>query len=135
MELLEKQLELNNEIRAKEELQRECTQTRQQLTETETYVHTPAYQLCVFYFIRELTMPWIMYGLFGRAGQFKLIGFCLRTHVQLILLLLLTSFILLRNLAISESKNDQLEKEVEVLKQELLQARQAGNKSIYTMIT
>ena len=38
MELLEKQLELNNEIRAKEELQRECTQTRQQLTETETYV-------------------------------------------------------------------------------------------------
>ena len=38
MELLEKQLELNNEIRAKEELQRESTQTRQQLTETETYV-------------------------------------------------------------------------------------------------
>ena len=38
MELLEKQLELNNEIRAKEELQRDCTQTRQQLTETETYV-------------------------------------------------------------------------------------------------
>jgi len=39
MELLEKQLELNNEIRAKEELQRECTAIRQQLTETETYVH------------------------------------------------------------------------------------------------
>jgi len=39
MELLEKQLELNNEIRAKEELQRECTTIRQQLTETETYVH------------------------------------------------------------------------------------------------
>lgn len=38
MELLEKQLELNNEIRAKEELQRECTLTRQQLTETETCV-------------------------------------------------------------------------------------------------
>ena len=31
------------------------------------------------------------------------------------------------NLAISESKYDQLEKEVEILKQELLQARQAGN--------
>ncbi|XP_065912103.1 serine/threonine-protein kinase MRCK alpha-like [Dysidea avara] len=66
MELLEKQLELNNEIRAKEEIQRECTTTRQQLTETET------------------------------------------------------------NLAISESKYDQLEKEVEILKQELLQARQAA---------
>ena len=33
------------------------------------------------------------------------------------------------HLAISESKNDQLEKEVEILKQELLQARQAGNYS------
>jgi len=34
--------------------------------------------------------------------------------------------LVLSNLAISESKFDQLEKEVEILKQELLQARQAG---------
>ena len=33
------------------------------------------------------------------------------------------------HLAISESKNDQLEKEVEILKQELLQVRQASNHS------
>lgn len=48
MELLEKQLELNNEIRAKEELQRESTQTRQQLTETETYVKYIT-TMCAYY--------------------------------------------------------------------------------------
>ena len=48
MELLEKQLELNNEIRAKEELQRESTQTREQLTVTETYVaYNSSAVLCV----------------------------------------------------------------------------------------
>jgi len=36
------------------------------------------------------------------------------------------ALLVLSNLAISESKFDQLEKEVEILKQELLQARQAG---------
>jgi len=36
------------------------------------------------------------------------------------------TLLVLSNLAISESKFDQLEKEVEILKQELLQARQTG---------
>ena len=49
MELLEKQLELNNEIRAKEELQRDCTQTREQLTNTETYVKYNTTIMCAYY--------------------------------------------------------------------------------------
>ena len=102
MELLEKQLELNNEIRAKEELQRECTQTRQQLTETETYVVQCSYSSLV---VKEFYYHLLV---FSRAIP------CNETFC-------------FSHLAISESKNDQLEKEVEILKQELLQARQAGN--------
>ena len=78
MELLEKQLELNNEIRAKEELQRRFTQTQQQLTENEMYVAYTSLPLLCFV-IRELTLPWVM-GLLGRAWQFEVTGFPLSAY-------------------------------------------------------
>lgn len=55
-------------------------------------------------------------------------NFCIFTLIYYLV------FLFISHLAISESKNDQLEKEVEILKQELLQARQAGDNTHYAVI-